>query len=147
MESHLVDILHRYQLKATPMRLDVLRLLLEQANAVTHSDLSNELGEGREIDKVTLYRTLNAFTQKGILHRIPTEDRNWLYAVSPDLRSDTHPHEHLHAHFVCDDCDKVYCLPLDATPPPIDLLKPGFQVKTQEIVMHGSCPECHEQPR
>jgi len=144
MEDRITDILHRHDLKATPVRVDVLALMLRTANAMSHGAITEALGPESGLDKVTLYRTLNVFTEKGILHRIPTEDRNWLYAVSPDLDSSSHEHIHPHAHFVCDECERVFCLPVNEPMPVIDLPAPGYVMKSQEIVIHGHCPTCHD---
>jgi len=143
MESNITDILHQHELKVTPVRVQVLSQLLQSAAAMSHQDISTALADAT-LDKVTLYRTLNVFTEKGILHKIPTEDRNWLYAVSPDVNQDGHDHAQPHAHFVCDVCDKVFCFPIPNTATPIPLPDPGFEVKTQEILLHGNCPTCHE---
>ena len=144
MEPNIPDILHRYDLKATPVRVEVLALMIRTPSAMSHGAITEALGPASSVDKVTLYRTLNAFTEKGILHRIPTEDRNWLYAVSPDLDSPSHDLSAPHAHFVCDECEKVFCLPVNDPMPVIDLPSPGYVMKSQEIVIHGHCPTCHE---
>ena len=60
------------------------------------------------VDTVTVYRTLNTFARKRLVHRVRGEDRSWLYALS-DESLHQHP-EHLHPHFVCDACGKVECL-------------------------------------
>lgn len=144
METTIPDILHRHDLKATPVRVEVLALMMRTPSAMSHGAITEALGTASTIDKVTLYRTLNAFTEKGILHRIPTDDRNWLYAVSPELTEAAHDHSHPHAHFVCDECDKVYCLPVSEPVRSIELPDPGFIMKSQEIVIHGQCPTCHD---
>lgn len=144
MEARITDILHRFELKSTPVRVDVLALMLRTTSAMSHNAITEALGPNANMDKVTLYRTLNVFTEKGILHRIPTEDRNWLYAVSPDLDSSTHNHSLPHAHFVCDECEKVFCLPVNEPVPVIELPTPGYVMKSQEIVIHGHCPTCHD---
>lgn len=137
METKYIDILHRHDLKVTSVRIQVLKALMESASAMSHQDVSAALAD-EQLDKVTLYRTLGVFTEKGILHKIPTDDRNWLYAMSPEIDADAH------AHFVCDVCEKVFCFPVPQAVAPIALPKPGFQVKTQEILLHGQCPTCHE---
>jgi Fur family ferric uptake transcriptional regulator len=137
MESKYIDILHRHDLKVTTVRIQVLKTLMDSSSAMSHQALSAALSD-ENLDKVTLYRTLSAFTEKGILHKIATEDRNWLYAISPDVDAGGH------AHFVCDVCEKVFCFPVPHMVNPVALPKPGFQVKTQEILLHGHCPTCHE---
>ncbi|MEN9838953.1 MAG: hypothetical protein RL177_432 [Bacteroidota bacterium] len=137
MESKYIDILHAHDLKVTAVRVHVLQVLMNSASAMSHQALTAALSD-ENLDKVTLYRTLSVFTEKGILHKIPTEDRNWLYAMSPEVEAGSH------AHFVCDVCDKVFCFPVPHVVNPVTLPKPGFQVTSQEILLHGNCPTCHE---
>ncbi len=140
-ESEVRDILKNYGLKVTPIRTQVLQVLINSEVALSHSDISSALSD-ESIDKVTLYRTLNIFNEKGIIHKVATEDRNWLYAIL--LEPNKIPHnEHDHAHFVCDTCDKIFCFPI--TPDPIQnmkIVKEGFLVKEKEIRLHGLCPTC-----
>jgi Fur family transcriptional regulator, ferric uptake regulator len=135
------DILRQYHLKNTPVRTSVLEVLLNSRVALSHSDITGRL-RNDEIDKVTLYRTLNTFTEKGLTHKVPTEDRNWLYAIfDEDL---LHPAtDHYHAHFVCNKCDKIYCLPVDEQ----EIMsrsthKMGFKITSSEVRLHGLCPIC-----
>lgn len=137
MESNYIDILHAHKLKVTTVRIRVLETLMKSASAMSHQAISATLAD-ENLDKVTLYRTLAMFTEKGILHKIPTEDRNWLYALSAEVESGGH------AHFVCDVCEKVFCFPVPHVVNPVSLPVSGFQVKSQEILLHGHCPTCHE---
>ncbi len=137
MEKTITDILHENELKATTIRIQVLSTLMESPSAMSHQAISNALAD-ESLDKVTLYRTLSIFTEKGILHKIPTEDRNWLYALSPEVEKKAH------AHFVCDGCEKVFCFPVAGAEEIVTLPKPGFQITSQELLLHGYCPTCHE---
>ena len=62
-------------------------------------------------DAVTVYRTLNTFTDKQLVHRVRGEDRTWRYALSGKA-SPRQPQQpaHSHAHFVCETCGTVECL-------------------------------------
>ncbi len=143
-ETHLKELLRTHNLKVTRMRLYTLRVLLASRTAMSHAEISEKLGPD-DVDKVTLYRTLSTFVEKGLAHRVATEDRNWLYAIySSDSDSHAaHEHEHDHAHFVCDSCEKIYCFPVDSSSLSISNDKMmGFQIKEKEIRLHGQCPVC-----
>jgi Fur family ferric uptake transcriptional regulator len=94
------------------------------------------------VDTVTVYRTLHTFVRKKLVHRVRGEDRSWLYALS-DMQK---PPEHLHPHFVCDQCGKVECLE-DAKVPPSFVaslaVRGEYEVRWPEVVLHGVCPRCH----
>jgi Fur family transcriptional regulator, ferric uptake regulator len=135
------DILRQYNLKNTAIRLTVLEVLLKSRVALSHSDITERLNHDL-IDKVTLYRTLNTFTEKGLTHKVPTKDRNWLYAIyDEDL---LHPEtDHYHAHFVCNKCEKIYCLPVEERAGMHRIShKMGFMITSSEVRLHGLCPIC-----
>lgn len=135
------SILRTFNLKVTPVRVAVLGVLLDSDSALSHADIS-QLLSAQQFDKVTLYRTLNHFTEKGIVHKVATEDRNWLYAILVRNDADFQP-DHAHAHFVCDDCEKIFCFPIDEhTSKRVNTIREGFLVKQQEIRLHGTCPSC-----
>lgn len=142
VEKELIEILRRFNLKVTPIRLQVLNVLIKSDVALSHSDITEKIGD-TSIDKVTLYRTLNVFNEKGLIHKVATEDRNWLYAIM--LQSNQIPvTNHDHAHFVCDSCEKIFCFPISsASNKGIANVKEGFEIREQEIRLHGLCPSCH----
>ena len=92
-------------------------------------------------DAVTVYRTLNTFTGKKIVHRVRGDERSWKYAAGrPDDRR-----QHTHPHFVCDDCGRVNCL--DDSSVPSTLVRSlrideTYSVSYPEVVLHGRCPKC-----
>lgn len=141
MEEKVRHLLSQKDLKVTKVRLLVLNILLQNRAAMSHAEISKIIGE-ENIDKVTLYRTLNAFVEKGLAHKVATEDRNWLYAVYEE-NHETHTSED-HAHFVCDECEKIYCFPVDQTSFEITTQKKqGFKIRSREVRLHGLCPICN----
>lgn len=137
------QILHQHNLKSTKVRKVVLDLLLDSNVAMSHNHISDVLKtQNQEIDKVTLYRTLNTFVEKGLAHKVATEDRNWLYAIYDDDAEHAN-HEHEHAHFICLNCDKIYCFPVDENTLYMHNKElQGFEVQQTEIRLHGRCPVC-----
>lgn len=72
-------------------------------------------GQETKIDRVTIYRTLQTFVDKGIIHIIPTSDNSIRYALCKDECTEGHHHDH-HIHFVCNKCNNTCCLDDVATP-------------------------------
>ena len=66
------DILHRRQLSSTESRRKILTLFLNSDDALTHGDIEKEVGS--KYDRVTIYRTLQTFEEKGIIHSLPGSD-------------------------------------------------------------------------
>jgi len=132
------DILHRRQLSSTESRRQILSLFLAEDDALTHGDIEKKVGEN--FDRVTIYRTLQTFEEKGIIHSIPTADNSILYALCKECE-DGHHHDD-HVHFVCTNCEKTICLD-DVISPKIDLPK-GYEAESVQVVIKGVCKECSE---
>lgn len=101
------------------------------------------LAKLKGVDTVTVYRTLNTFVKKKLVHRVRGEDRSWLYASGNMLQDRP---RHLHPHFVCDSCGKVDCLESAHIPASfVDSLgvQNSYEVTYPEVVLHGRCPKCH----
>src|SRR6478672_9806653 len=137
METRIHDILKRNQLSVTDSRTKILELFLQQEGAVAHGDIEKKTGE--KFDRVTVYRTLQTFVEKGIIHTIPTADNAIRYALCKDECSEGHHHDH-HIHFVCTNCSNTYCLD-DVVTPEIKLPK-GYQAEHTEVVVEGVCKNC-----
>jgi Fur family transcriptional regulator, ferric uptake regulator len=131
------DILKKNRLSVTASREKILNLFLDQAGALAHGDIEKRAGE--KFDRVTIYRTLQAFVEKGIIHTIPTADNSILYALCKDDCEEGHHHDH-HVHFVCRQCHNTYCLDNVVTP---DIKLPvGYSASQIEVVVEGTCRQC-----
>jgi len=131
------DILKKNRLSVTASREKILNLFLDQTGALAHGDIEKRAGE--KFDRVTIYRTLQAFVEKGIIHTIPTADNSILYALCKDDCEEGHHHDH-HVHFICKQCHNTYCLDNVVTP---DIKLPaGYSAKQIEVVVEGVCRQC-----
>jgi len=133
-------MLKEFGLKKTPVRLGVLEILSNSDRPLDVLEMLEKLPAPTE--PVTVYRTINTFVEKKIIHRIRSEDRSWRYAIGHHSKAP----DHQHAHFVCDACGKVECIDEDKAPvktaeyptPP-----PGYRVSYPEILLHGTCAKCN----
>ena len=130
-------LLKQNHLSITDSRKKMLSLFLEQTGALSHGDIEKKAGE--KFDRVTIYRTLQTFVDKGIIHVIPTTDNSIRYALCKDECTEGHHHDH-HIHFVCSKCNNTYCLD-DVATPDIKLPK-GYSAKQVEVVVEGICKNC-----
>ena len=131
-------LLKRNSLSITGSRKKILQLFLEEAGALAHGDIEKKAG--KKFDRVTIYRTLQTFVDKGIIHTIPTADNSIRYALCKDECSEGHHHDH-HIHFVCNNCNKTYCLD-DVVTPEIKIPK-GYTPTQVEVVVEGVCKNCN----
>lgn len=137
MNTDIKEILKRSQLSVTASREKILHLFLEQTGALAHGDIEKRAGE--KFDRVTVYRTLQTFVEKGIIHTIPTADNSIRYALCKDDCAEGHHHDQ-HIHFVCTNCKNTYCLD-DIVTPEIKLPK-GYSSEHIEVVVEGVCKNC-----
>jgi len=131
------DILKKNQLSITDSRKKILELFLHSDGALAHADIEKNTGEN--FDRVTVYRTLQTFVEKGIIHLIPTTDNSILYALCKDNCEAGHHHDN-HVHFICSKCDKTICL--DEVIVPQVKLPEGFVPQQAQMVVNGVCGDC-----
>jgi Fur family transcriptional regulator, ferric uptake regulator len=137
MVKDIKDILKKNNLSVTGSREKILGLFLDQEGALAHGDIEKKAGE--KFDRVTIYRTLQTFVEKGIIHSIPTADNSIRYALCKDDCKEGHHHDH-HVHFVCTTCSTTYCLD-DVVTPELKLPK-GYTSTHIEVVAEGICKNC-----
>lgn len=137
MQQPVANILKQYHLSVTESRKKILGLFIRQEGALTHADIEKKAG--RFFDRVTIYRTLQAFLEKGLIHTIPSADGVVKYALCRN-ECDEHGHHDNHVHFVCKRCGKTICL--DNTNVPPVKLPSGFVSSHVEVLVSGSCAEC-----
>lgn len=128
-------LLKNIHLRSTPNRLAILCLLLNKGYALSYSDIENEIPEN--IDRVTVYRTLKTFLDKGLIHKVPDEG-GFKYALCDDHCSLTE-HHHDHVHFKCIACGQTLCL--NVAVPTIKLPK-GYKADEINLLVQGMCEWC-----
>lgn len=109
---------------------------MEGNTALKQTDLEHKLGNS--FDRVTIYRTLNAFLESGIIHKIPDDSGATQYALCDNC--DVHEHHDEHIHFKCTVCNKLECL--DHYTVPQFEVPQGYTVKTADLVVTGICADC-----
>lgn len=137
METQIVDILKKSQLSVTESRRRILEFFLQSGNALAHHDIESRANE--KFDRVTVYRTLQTFMEKGIIHTIPTPDNSIKYALCKDNCEQGHHHDD-HVHFICTRCGTTTCLE-DVQVPDIKLPR-GYKTRQTEVVVSGLCKTC-----
>ena len=132
------DILRRRQLSITESRKKILSLFLRNNDALAHADIESK-SEGK-YDRVTIYRTLQTFVEKGILHTVPTAENSVLYALCKDCTEGHHHDDHIH--FYCTSCRTTTCLD-DVVSPKITLPE-GYQARSIQVLIEGVCRNCRK---
>jgi Fur family ferric uptake transcriptional regulator/Fur family zinc uptake transcriptional regulator len=105
---------------------------------MSHSEIFEVLGaSGESPDRVTLYRTLSAFSDAHIVHEIQGTDgvaRFCLHEASREGCLGNHPH------FLCRRCGRMSCL--TEQPLPYVEVPAGTLVEGKQLLIFGLCPRC-----
>lgn len=138
MEEKFTGLLSQHELKVTQARLLVLGIISKAKWAISQPQIENQV-DGK-VDRVTLYRILTAFEQKGILHKVMDLNGTANYALCSS-KCTKHAHHDEHFHFNCTQCFKVYCMN-DFSLPAIQL-PAGFSAQSFNLSITGICKECN----
>ena len=107
MEEKVEEILKHSHLSITDSRKKILNIFFNHHGALAHRDIEKKAGE--KFDRVTVYRTLQIFVEKGIIHTIPTTDNSVRYALCNEHCTEGNHHDD-HVHFICLNCGSTLCL-------------------------------------
>ncbi|MEL6194752.1 MAG: transcriptional repressor [Bacteroidota bacterium] len=132
------SILNKYQLRSTNSRIQILTLFLQKGVALSEPDLEESL-QGL-CDRVTIYRSLNTYLDKGVIHRVLDDSGVMKFALCKESCNSTEKHTHDHVHFKCSVCGDTRCLH-EATIPSISL-PAGYNAKEANMLISGTCPNC-----
>jgi len=133
--DELKTLLRNRNLKATGIRLEVLQIISEFENAIPYTILQKKL---TNFDRVTLYRTLNSLTDKGIIHKAAIDENDTYYALCEHTCDSTH-HHHEHIHFKCVECKSVSCLDIESS---FQIPISNHDIHQIEVVATGVCENC-----
>ncbi len=129
-------LLAQNKLRVTQSREEVLSVFLSSTIALSNQVIEQQLDH---IDRITLYRTLKTFEDKGIIHKVIDTTNKHKYALCVDGCTD-HNHEDSHIHFECITCKNTSCINEVSTP---ELnLPPGYQVNSVDVIVKGFCSNC-----
>lgn len=133
----LKNVLNNFKLKTTPCRAEVLTLLLGNEHALSHSDIEQQVDQS--FDRVTVYRTLRTFLDKGLIHKVLDDEGVTKYALCNECSKEEHNHEHVH--FKCEQCGHTQCL--DQIQIPDISLPAGFRASQKNLLIQGICNQCN----
>lgn len=131
-----LQILAKKNIRITPMRQLILEFFMEKQQAIGLAELETIFPKS---DRITMYRTLKTFEEKGILHSIANGSTEIKYALCPEHCS-PQQHQDLHPHFQCIQCNQIVCL--ETVLIPLVHLPPGYTTSESKMTIKGICPNC-----
>ena len=132
----MTELLKSKKISETPFRREVLAIFRNYTNAIPLSTVEKEL---KEYNRITLYRTIKIFIEKGIIHEITISGEESNYAICHEECS-TSAHQHQHIHFKCSSCKKIFCVEVDQFP---SIKLPNYKINQLEIQATGLCDNCN----
>lgn len=139
MEKKALELLKSHDLRVTAGRLEILKLFMGQRYALSQPDVERMLGEF--FDRVTIYRTLTSFLEKGVIHKVLDDSSVAKYALCQS-HCESHAHADEHIHFKCTHCGNTSCL--DGLPFPHFHAPAGYSFSETSVLIHGVCPACRQ---
>ena len=131
--------LNKHNLKKTPKRIEILRVMNSKNTYFSPQELWALLKKKfKKIGLPTVYRILQQFQEIGIVSSIQKED-NHLYYFLCSI-------EHSHHHFICRKCKKVSCVEYCN----FDQIKKSVEEQLQSraethfLQIEGLCKDCLE---
>lgn len=130
------QLIQNIGLRPSLIRTAVLGVMLDADDALSHAEVMEHLQPIGTFDRVTVYRVLDWLVAQGLAHKVAGAGRAWRFQVT---RNET---MHRHAHFQCNRCGKVFCLP-DVQPALPKQIPATFCVESIELNIKGVCGDCN----
>lgn len=136
MVSQSDRLLRTFNMRSTPSRQEILQLFLNKDYALSHGDIEKEISNS--LDRVTVYRTLKTFLDKGLIHKVLDDEGSLKYALCNEACTGL-GHHHDHVHFKCIKCGQTNCLNVEI---PIVKLPKGYLSTEVNLLIQGTCFRC-----
>lgn len=127
------EILKSHSLKVTQQRLAVLSCFVTSYYSFSYHDL-NLLAN--DIDRVSLYRILQLYTELGIIFKLADDNGNPIYVFNHYINAT----DELLTLLKCDSCKEISALPN----PPVEYLSllKNYHVVNPHFLFKGICDNC-----
>lgn len=135
----LADSLRAAGHRATPKRLALLRVLREAGKPLQATEIATRLPLAA--DQATIYRTLEALTESGLIRKVSLNDRHAHYESMIGVKH--------HHHIVCEDCGKIEdvdaCVADDLARRALRNAKSFSSIRSHSLDFFSICDECANQ--
>ncbi len=126
------QLLTTNRLSKTRGRQQILEVLVRSNSPLSGKEIADALNH--MVDRTTVYRTLNIFEEKKVVHKI-LADNVWRYVLLPGKEELEE-----HVHFKCIRCCRLICMP-EVQVNDIKLPE-GYTQLEKNILITGICNQC-----
>lgn len=136
--TYIENILNEKGVKPTSNRILVLKEIIKAPHPVSLADL--EVMLEFSMDKASIFRVLELFSKKDIVHVIEDGSRSLKYELCQS--SSNHSIYDQHVHFYCENCKEIYCF--ETVGVPLINMPDGFHPHSVNYMIKGICPKCNK---
>lgn len=130
--NELAAMMHQADVRPSIHRLAVLGYVANKRTHPTAEEIFNGLvADYPSMSKTTVYNSLHALTDAGLLRELDLENCKARYDLAP---------QQPHSHFICTGCGRIFDMKM---PGNLTIeLEPGFCLSAVNLSYRGLCPEC-----
>jgi Fur family peroxide stress response transcriptional regulator len=129
--DNLSEQLSRSGFRFTPQRRQVYEVLMRERDHPTAEEVFIRSKKRMpEISMATVYNCLTALVTSGLARQVSLQ--RGAARFCPNMEE--------HCHFYCDQCEQVF--DIDLPEEAHSRLPKGFEARSYDVAIHGSCPEC-----
>lgn len=128
--------LKQVDLHITPARVAALEIFESHDTPVDAQHITEHLYKEVGIDRVTVFRILNAFTEKGLIRKLEFGEGKARYELNKGE----------HHHLICEECQNIEDIDnchIEELKEQIEKQK-GFTVKKHSLEFFGICKDCQK---
>ncbi len=135
MEASIEFLTHQLKSKGirpSYHRIKVLEYLHQKGGHPTVDEIFSALSpEIPSLSKVTIYNTLHAFVEAGLVRVVEIDEAQMRYDITVGD----------HGHFLCEACGTIYNFPVNIDQTSIKGLN-QFKITQKDVYLKGLCPNC-----
>ncbi len=136
--QELETLLEEKGIRLTSNRILIMKELCNAKSPLSLADLEACLGY--TLDKASIFRVLELFAQKEVVHVIEDGSRSQKYEIC-----NGHGHHSIsdqHVHFYCERCKEIICM--ESMKVPMVKMPDGFEAQSVNYVVKGICARCNK---
>lgn len=140
-DTAIINILKQKGIYVTNTRVIVFKIMYEYKGMINASQI-HKLAMYK-LDRVSVYRTLQAFLKKDLVHIIPNS-KGWpKYLIKNfDENKDTIRPNQIQIYFICNNCGLVKSHKVYKHIP--EIIPANHQVNACQIILEGKCSACNQ---
>ncbi len=132
--ENLEDSLRKYNLKATPQRVAITRLLQEKGHLGIDELFELLKNEFSSLSLATIYKNINLMIERDFIKELKLPNRKPVYEL----------YKGNHSHLVCKVCNNIEDITLDTLECFFQEIsqKSGFDIESCDLTVIGVCKKC-----